>query len=496
MKTPNILLITADQFRWDCLGCAGNPAIRTPHLDALAARGVRFDNAFTPDPICVPARACIMTGNYPQVCTGNKANNGRIRDGQPLLTETLKRVGYRTATIGKLHFVPYAPPGQPRLLHGFEHAELMESGRILRQYDPEGRARGIEDYFDFLHDAGWHGYTRAHGVGNNDVRPCASPLPPELYVDHWIADRTIAALDRHARATPEAPFCIWMSSPKPHSPYDPPRPWDALYDPRALPPPFGPRERVREKAAIIEGQGIAHGTPSLSPEAWQTIRAHYYGNISFLDAQIGRVLAHLDATGARDNTLILFTADHGDLLGDFGSCFKGNHLNGSVRVPFLAAGPGIAAGMVSPALVGLQDILPTLAAAAGAPAPEAIQGCDLTPLLAGRAKAVREVYYATTGKAGGQSVMLTDGAWKYIYSEQGGCEEFYDQRNDPGETRNLARDPGHAAVCRDWRARAIAEARRLCDPIADGPDLPAAPFDRAAMTAWKASEHSLGWRWY
>lgn len=141
---PNILLITADQFRWDALGCMGNMVIRTPNLDALAARGMRFCNAFTPNPICVPARAAIMTGNYPQVCTGRKNNAGRIRDGQPLLTEVLKAVGYRTYALGKLHFVPYAPPGEQRLVHGFEHVEWTESGRILAQFDPCGELEGVE----------------------------------------------------------------------------------------------------------------------------------------------------------------------------------------------------------------------------------------------------------------------------------------------------------------------------------------------------------------
>ena len=236
---PNILLITADQFRWDCLGCGGNPVIQTPHLDALAARGVRFENAYTPNPICVPARASMMTGNYSFRCTGSKQNSGRIRDDQPLLTEVLKAVGYRTYALGKLHFVPYAPPGEPRLVHGFEHVDLHESGRMLAKFDPKGELEGVEDYFDYLENEGWSGYTRAHGIGNNDVRPCPSPLPVEHTVDHWIADCTIRQIDRHRREFSDRPFFMWMSSPKPHSPYDPPRPYDDLYDPRTVPAPFG-----------------------------------------------------------------------------------------------------------------------------------------------------------------------------------------------------------------------------------------------------------------
>lgn len=136
---PNILLIFADQMRWDCLGCAGNPVIKTPNLDKLAHSGILFRNAFSPKPICVPARASLMTGNYPQVCTKIKGNGGRIKPGQVLLTEVLKKAGYRAYASGKLHFVPYSPPGTPRLVHGFEHVDLCESGRIIAMCDPEGK---------------------------------------------------------------------------------------------------------------------------------------------------------------------------------------------------------------------------------------------------------------------------------------------------------------------------------------------------------------------
>lgn len=491
---PNILLITADQWRWDALGCAGNGVIQTPNLDALARRGVRFRNAFSPNPICVPARACIMTGNYPQVCTGEKSNSGRIRGDQPLLTEVLKAVGYHTYALGKLHFMPYSPPDQPRLVHGFEHVEWTESGRIINQFDPQGTMTGLEDYFDYLASVGWAGYTRAHGVGNNDVRPCPSPLPAEHYVDHWIADRTIAALDQHASERRAQPFFMWMSSPKPHSPYDPPRPFDALYDPRAIPAPFGSAQSLADRNPAIDGTRYGHGIPSLSPQAWQVIRSYYYGNITFLDAQIGRVLAHLERLGMLDRTLILFAADHGDLLGDFNSCFKGNHLNGSVRVPMIAAGPGVARGMSSDALVGLQDLLPTFAAAAAAPIGQAVQGMDLSPVLADPRQQVRDCFYSTTGRPGAQTAMITDGHWKYVYSEQNATEELYDQTHDLAEEHNLASKPEHAPRRAQLRASLIAEGRRLLDPLTLSDDLPARPVDRSVFPTFPP--RSLGWRWY
>ena len=440
---PNILLITADQFRWDCLGCMENEVIQTPNLDEIASRGVLFRNGFSPDPICVPARASIMTGNYPQICTGTKRNGGKIKDNQPLLTEVLKSVGYRTYAMGKLHFVPYSPPGQPRLVHGFEHVDLHESGRLIGQYDPDGKLEGLEDYFDYLKTVGWSGYSRAHGIGNNDVRPCPSPLPQENYVDYWIADCTVRQLDRHIRDFGGHPFFMWMSSPKPHSPYDPPRPYDNIYDPRQIPKPFGSPKDLSNRNPSIDQTRYTHALTTLSPAAWQVIRSYYYGNITFLDAMIGRVLEHLKKKNVFDNTIILFTADHGDLLGDFGSSFKANHLNGSVRIPFIISGQGVAQGAVSDALVGLQDILPTFASFARANIEKPIQGLDLSPHLADPSVAIRNIFYSTTETGFGQSAMLTDGKWKYIYSEANVTEELYDQINDPRELHNLANNSGH-----------------------------------------------------
>lgn len=493
MTQPNILFITCDQMRWDCLGCAGNPVIQTPNLDALAAAGTRFRNAFTPDPICVPARASIMTGNYPQVCTGTKANCGGIREGQPLLTATLKSAGYKTYALGKLHFLPYAPPDAPRTTHGFDHVEWTESGRILKEHDPKGERRGIEDYFDYLRDQGWFGYARAHGIGNNDVRPCASPLPPELYVDAWIADRSMAALDRHCADHADRPFFLWMSSPKPHSPYDPPRPYDRLYDPRRIPKPFGDASLLEHMDPKIEQTLWSHACDSVSPEAWQVIRSYYYGNISFLDAQIGRVLAHLDSLGLRESTLIVFTADHGDLIGDFGSAFKTNHMNGSVRLPFIVQGPGVPAGAVSDALVGLQDLHPTFAAFAGASIGQEVQGHNLKPVFDG-APSPREWFYACTGGRGNQSSMIANGKWKYIYNEHGGIEQLYDQENDPGEVRNLALEAEQAFRVSECRGLLLSEARKVSDPIAESGELPVAALDRKSLRQFGGG--AMGWRWY
>ena len=494
-KQPNILLITADQMRWDCLGCMDNPVIKTPNIDKLASKGVIFKNAFSPDPICVPARASIMTGNYPQTCTGKKQNNGKIKDGQPLLTELLKQVGYRAYAVGKLHFLPYSPPNKERLLHGFEHVDLHESGRILAKYDPEGELSGVEDYFDYLKSVGYYGYTRANGIGNNDVRPAPSPLPIEHNVDHWIADRTINRVDSHLKENPDNPFFIWMSSPKPHSPYEPPRPYDTMYDPKAIPKPYGNKESLKGINPAVERAKYTHGVDSISPQAWQVIRSYYYGTISFLDAMIGRVIEHLEEVDMLDNTIILFTADHGDLLGDFGSCFKSNHLNGSVRVPFIIAGPGISSGKISDALVGLQDILPTFAKFADSEIGQNTDGIDLTSHLANTNLPLREYYYSTTMNAEKQSAMVTDGKWKYIYSEENATEELYNEIDDVGEVNNLVNYAAFKEMKLMIRKKLAKFAKKYNDQaFSDSESFPARNVDRESLKDLPIK--GIGWRWY
>ncbi len=492
---PNILILFADQLRADALGCHGNPVCRTPHLDRLAREGVLFENGYTPNPICVPARATVTTGNYSHKATGSKNNDGLIRAGQARLADHFAAAGYETYACGKLHYVPYAPPGAPRLLHGFGHCDLTESGRLIAQYDPACSRRGLEDYIDFLADSGWPGYSRAHGIGNNDVRPCASPLPEELHVDHWVADRTIARINEHGERHPDKPFLIWCSFPKPHSPYDPPFEYARMYDPRQVPSPFGDESMLADRNPEIHATRVTHGQTTLSPAARQVIKAYYYGLISFQDAQVGRVLAALDQAGAADDTIVLYSADHGDLIGDFGGYFKCNFLEGSAHVPFLMRGPGVPAGQRRKHLVGLQDILPTLAAMTGCPLPNPVDGLDLTGVLARDGAALRDVFYGQCCDAPEQMAMLFDGRWKYCYAQLGPTEELYDLAADPHELVNLASGPDGPDRVRPWRKRLIDEARRWGDTaLLAGGGLATAPLDRAAIDALPIQ--GMGWRWY
>lgn len=430
----------SDQLRADALGCAGNPHARTPNLDRLAAEGFQFTHAFTPSPLCVPARIALTTGCYPHKAAGSKQNDGRIKTGFPKLGEQLNMRGYETYAVGKLHYHPYEPPGAPRTTHGLTHVELAESGRIAHQYDRTGTVRGLEDYLDYLHTVGWGGYSRGNGLGNNDVFPAASPIPEEHYVDTWVAERAIHHMRAHVREKSGKPFFMWASFPKPHSAYDPPRPFDSMFDPRELPAPIGDISLIQERGiAPLFAEYAKYNWHSLSPAAKQTIKAHYYGLVALQDKLVGRLLACLDDNGLRDNTVVVFTSDHGDMLGDFGLFFKKTFYNGSVRIPLLFRYPGTIPSGRSDALVGLQDLLPTLLSLTGDPLRQPVDGTDLCPILAGVRTDVRDYYVSQcNNSAPNRRYMVTTRTWRYVYHEYRGLEELYHERNDPQERHNLA----------------------------------------------------------
>ena len=491
----NLLVITADHMRHDAIGCNGNAFVQTPNIDRLASGGVTFANSFTPDPICVPARASITTGCYPHRATGLKANSGRIRDDVPKIAEHFAAAGFRTYAIGKLHYVPYAPPGEPRLLHGFGHAELCEEGRILNQYDPEGKIEGLEDYHDYLKSVGWGGYERAHGVGNNDVHPSPSPVPAEHHEEAWVANRSMAILKKHKTDHPGQPFFLWASFTKPHSPYDPPHDYARRYDPRDIPAPIGEPASLEGRDRELERRAKRYGWDRLSPEGVRLARAYYYGLVTFHDEMVGRILQRLEDEGLADDTVVVYTADHGDLLGDFGRFFKTCFYDGAVKIPLIVRAPGAAPeGEVRDHLVGLQDILPTACALTGAPAVEGVDGMDLSDILRNDITPGRDAYVAQTGGPPYQKYMIRTAQWKYIYCQEGPTEELYDVTRDPQELNNLAGNPAYHGQAERLRNDLVHWCIEHGDEsMLDGGKLAETPPVEEETTF---NAGSMGWRWY
>lgn len=511
MAKPNVLLITGDHTRHDAVACnlderrseSLSRVVLTPNFDKLALEGVTFANSFTPNPMCVPARAAITTGNYSHKCTGDKGNDGCIKDGQVKIAEYFVRNGYKTAAIGKLHYVPYSGPGQPRLLHGFQHAELCEEGRIIRQFDPEGVTTGLEDYHDYLKTVGWAGFERAHGIGNNDVHPSPSPLPEEYHEEAWVARRSIAFIEEHRRKNPDCPFLLWTSFAKPHPPYDPPRPYDALYDPRKIPESLGldnAEKLLAERDRNLYFSKYHYAWDSLSPQALKVIRAYYCGMMTFQDKMIGRILEYLEESGDLESTIILYTADHGDLLGDFGRFFKSNMFDGSVKVPFILRVPGMCNGgcSIRQQLVGLQDVLPTLASLAGIHMPENIDGIDVSPYIAAPETPGREFYVSQCFNPTWQKYMIRTEKFKYVYTEAGGIEELYEVALPDYELENLSANPGFQDIKRELRGKLVAWCQENGDrDMLDGDDLRCSDPEEMKEDGFKSVKSgNFGWRKY
>ncbi|MBN1557051.1 MAG: sulfatase-like hydrolase/transferase [Lentisphaerae bacterium] len=346
----NILFITADQLRYDALGHMGVFPVRTPVIDRLAAEGTRFENAYCSNPLCVPARASIMTGKY--CCdTGVYYNDQGWGEALDTIPRALGRNGYYTVACGKMHFNPAAAH------RGFDK-RMADNGLDYPRYLA---ARGLAVHRPDR--PGNDGTPHSDAGIHYEMRLEESHLPLEDYVTVYTSNEAIGELRRiRARrdCTPlgNEPFFMWLSYIKPHSPCDPPAPYNSLYDPDDLPPPVrGENETggyCKEKVWYKSHWDV------LSEEDIRKFRARYLGNVTLLDEQIGRVLAELEALGIADNTLIVFSSDHGEHMGDHGFMQKSFFYDCSAKVPFIFKGPGVAAGRAVPQMVSHIDLLPTL----------------------------------------------------------------------------------------------------------------------------------------
>ncbi len=439
---PNIVLILTDQHRGDALGIEGHPVLQTPNLDWIAATGARFSRAYAECPSCVPARRTMMSGTAP--AANGAVGMGPDPDWAPphLLAGELTAAGYQTEMIGKSHV---RGRGSSRWRYGFEHVQIADSSNT-------------GDYAEWLADRGVRdqhaGY--AHGVASNAWVGRPHHLPEELLHTFWVVDRAIHFLEHRDDAQP---FFLNLSFIDPHPPFTPPRHYYDRYIDRDLPvPPVG------DWALDMPGEPVPR--KGVNPNAWyidldehdrRCSQAAYYGMINFIDDQIGRLLQVMKTELA--DTVFLFTADHGEMLGDHHMFRKCWPYEGSARVPFLVSGPQrdpLCSGVVSEAAVGLQDLMPTILDIAGTPVPDSVTGRSLLPVMRGEAQTVREYLH---GEHAGQYAYdlgqhyLTDGHRKYIWYSQTGREQLFDLDEDPAELHNLA--PAGGAELGRWRARLV-----------------------------------------
>jgi len=469
---PNLLFITSDQQRGDCYGFEGRQ-VRTPNLDALAAEGTRFSACITPNVVCQPSRASILTGLLPR--THGVHDNGI--DLEPAIGEAgfagrLGRAGYDTAFIGKAHFATYhthEPTGTPESLKsaaqygpdwtgpymGFSQVELMLVGHNywLPPAPPVGQHYERWYYADGRGEWKNAQYAKRLPPVTRAAQTFHSGLPVEWHNSTWTADRTIDYLAAHGRAKP---FCLWASFPDPHHPFDAPVPWSRLHDPADV---DLPRHRARDlerrpwwhRASL---EGIPQTSPELRrvreeysripPQTDDQLReliANYYGMVALIDHNVGRILAALQAQGLAGNTLVVYSTDHGDWLGDHGLILKGPmHYEGLLRVGLIARGPGVPAGKVVREPVSTLDLPATFADYAGVDTAWARHSRSLRPLIEGegtRDFAFNEWHLlpARTGIELQLRTVRTKSA-KLTLDLLSGAGELYDLANDPDEMEN------------------------------------------------------------
>jgi arylsulfatase A-like enzyme len=484
-RPPNILLISADQQRADCIGFMGR-RVKTPHLDALAAAGTVFDAAITPSVVCQPARAAILTGRLPR---SNGVHDNGI-DLDPAEAErgfaaTLARAGYQTAFFGKAHFSTYhtfTPTGTPECVTssanfgpdwfgpymGFQHVELMLVGHNWFPPEPPPRGQHYERWFhaDGQGEARHALYLRDMGLPTDAAQCWHSGLPVAWHNSTWTADR---ALDWLAYGRDQdRPFCAWVSFPDPHHPFDCPEPWSRLHDPADVDlPPHRRRDltgRPWWHEAVLTSEPAGDPAAAAIRKAYSRIAeqtddqlrqiiANTYGQISLIDHQVGRLMTALQSLDLTRETVVIYFSDHGDWLGDHGLVLKGPmHFEGLLRVPLIMAGPGVPQATRVGQPVSTLDLAPTLAALSGAAPDPGWHGAPLTDLFrpgARRSHAFSEwdLLPGRTGVRLSLRTVRTQNA-KLTIDLISGAGELYDLSADPHELRNLWDDEGSAALRR------------------------------------------------
>ena len=421
-NTPNILLLFVDEMRFDAMGCAGNDIVKTPNLDRMAEQGARFTRAYTPVPVCIAARHSLLHGLR---CAAHGRHGNNVPEPEPLLyalPQLLGLAGYHTRAIGKMHFRPV------RRHFGFQRMQLMEEIPDFRQDD---------EYLKYLKENGYGHKREVHGVRNLlYLHPQTSVIPEEHHGSTWVADRTIDFL----RGNHDRPFFCMSSWIAPHPPWNAPEPFASMYRNEDMPLPIAVERDESSLPLQILRSGRSLVPSEASPELLQRIRALYYGNVSLIDKGVGRILDTLDDLGLSENTLVVFTTDHGDHLGDYGGWGKSTPYDVSARIPFLMRMPGtVSPGTCPDELVSLLDIMPTCLELADAdyPGEPELCGSSLLSRPGGGLAQGGDEFVIEIGRGQNRWVSLLRGQWKYSYYFANGLEQLFDLETDPQELSNL-----------------------------------------------------------
>ena len=468
MSQPNIILIITDQQRYDTIKALGYPYMDTPNLDRLAYEGASFDNCHITAPSCAPARASLFTGYYPHV-TGIMSNGDMWRRAW---VEDLAAAGYHCVNIGKMHTTPFETPLGFHERYVVENKDRFLQGKDYKdQWDRALEKRGIVKQQRLLYRQR-DDYAERMGAFSWD-------LPPETHSDNFVGGLAQSWL-RKRRV--DKPLFLQIGFPGPHPPYDPtpaaaaeyidrelplPAPSQAELD--GLPPPF---QQLRQHNTQVDHDSIVH---LLEPSRLQLqrLRAYYAANVSMIDQQVGEIMAGLEAAGYLEDSIVIFTSDHGDCLGDHGQIQKWTMYDIITRVPTLFWSPGrIAAGQRHEQLCQWMDIGATILELAGLPIAESMQAQSLLPALSGEAWKGRELVFAEHPADGNYEgpymSMVRSPTHKLVHFLGADYGQLFDLNADPGELYNRWDDEGLADVKRelldallDWRIGSTEQTREL-----------------------------------
>lgn len=456
-QQPNIVLVCVDQWRGDCLSCAGHATVATPYLDQWARDGVRFSRAYTATPSCVPARATLFTG-LSQETTGRVGYaDGVPWDYKTTLAGEFTRGGYQTEAIGKMHVYP------ERNRLGFEHVQLHD-GFLHFARRNHSDLGAIDDYIPWLRRE--TGRPNAdyfdNGVNCNSIVARPWDKPEELHPTNWVVTQGIDFLRRRDTTKP---FFLYLSFHRPHPPFDPPAWAFEQYLHESMPaPPQG--DWVQDFYSLAPpGTLNRDAEPSigdLSTAALQRARAGYYGHISHIDQQLNRFAEVLSDYGLAQNTYLVFVSDHGEMIGDHRFFRKSVPYEGSARVPLIVRAPaksGVQRASVRDEVVELRDIMPTLLDCAGLPIPESVEGRSLLPLMRGETPEWRPYLHGEHPTFHGSMHYITDAQFKYIWMSGNGAEQFFDLKHDPQEMHNLIDDLNMSEAIEKARGQLIESLR-------------------------------------
>jgi len=456
MNKPNILVIMPDTFRGDSLACAGHPAVQTPDLDRLASVGVRFDNAYTSSPICMPARSNCISGLY---ChnTGQWTNHGRFPAGTRTYMNVLQENGYHTAHIGKSHYYKHSNKRSDKAPHLDDYKHILEEMGHDDVFETTGpwatvgtdsiltdrwREKGLLELFR-------DDYIKRREVGAFKAT-WPSPLPEEEHMDTFIG-RT--AVDYLKQYNDEKPFSVFVGIGGPHDPWDPPQNWADRFADVDVPepiPPTPPEEWLSDAARAYHAAEMGEARDA---DTWKAIRRLYYAKIAHLDSLVGEILDALEEEGELDNTVIVFWSDHGDRLCDRGKHAKGVFYDESARVPLILRLPGNpGAGTACNSVVSINDIFPTVLGAAGVAGIDSF-GESLVPATQDPGMSFHDAVFSEIGNAHARRTMIRTDRYKMVINDSAETLQLLDMQEDPKELENLANREDMRELERELRDR-------------------------------------------